>query len=95
MPDLGIATQALIRAAYGVLMTATLLQALPEARRFFLSDEFSLVDASVAPLLWRLPTYGVELNGSGALPIRKYMDGIFARRSFRESLTEVEMEMRQ
>ena len=64
-------------------------------RRFFLSDEFSLVDASVAPLLWRLPAYGIELNGNGAQAIRKYMDGIFARRSFRESLTEVEMEMRQ
>jgi RNA polymerase-associated protein len=65
------------------------------ARRYFLSDEFSLVDASVAPLLWRLPVYGIELNGNGAQPIRKYMDGIFARRSFRGSLTEAEMEMRQ
>ena len=25
------------------------------ARRFFLSDEFSLVDCTIAPLLWRLP----------------------------------------
>lgn len=65
------------------------------ARRYFLSDEFSLVDASVAPLLWRLPVYGIELSGHGAQPIRKYMDGIFARHSFRESLTEAEMEMRQ
>jgi RNA polymerase-associated protein len=65
------------------------------AKRYFLSDEFSLVDASVAPLLWRLPVYGIELNGQGAQPIRKYMDGIFARNAFRESLTEAEMEMRQ
>ena len=64
-------------------------------KRYFLSDEFSLVDASVAPLLWRLPVYGIELNGSGAQPIRKYMDGIFARPSFQESLTETETEMRQ
>ena len=64
-------------------------------KRYFLSDEFSLVDASIAPLLWRLPVYGIELIGSGAQPIRKYMDGIFARRSFRESLTETELEMRQ
>lgn len=40
LPDLGVATQSLIRAAYGVLMTATLLQALPEARRFFLSERW-------------------------------------------------------
>lgn len=40
LPDLGIATQALIRVAYGALMTATLLQALPEAKRFFLSERW-------------------------------------------------------
>jgi hypothetical protein len=40
LPDLGVATQSLIRTAYGVLMTATLLQALPEARRFFVSERW-------------------------------------------------------
>ncbi len=65
------------------------------AKRYFLSDEFSIVDASVAPLLWRLPAYGIELNGTGAQPIRRYMDHIFARRAFQESLSEAEMEMRQ
>jgi hypothetical protein len=40
LPELGVATQALIRVAYGVLMTATLVQALPEARRFFLSERW-------------------------------------------------------
>lgn len=65
------------------------------AKRFFLSDEFSLADASVAALLWRLPAYGIELTGSGAAPIRRYMDSIFARPSFQESLTDVELEMRQ
>ena len=33
---------------------------------FFMSDEFSLVDASIAPLLWRLPMLGVELAGEAA-----------------------------
>jgi stringent starvation protein A len=65
------------------------------ARKYFLSDEFSLVDASIAPVLWRLPAYGIELKGSGSQPIRRYMDFIFARRSFQESLTEAELEMRQ
>src|SRR6266851_1670096 len=32
-----------------------------KAKPFFLSDEFSLVDASIAPILWRLPSYGIEL----------------------------------
>ena len=64
------------------------------ARRFFLSDEFSLVDCTIAPLLWRLPVYGVDL-GDSAPPLRKYMDEVFSRRSFQESLTELEHEMRQ
>ncbi|RMF96296.1 MAG: stringent starvation protein A [Gammaproteobacteria bacterium] len=61
-------------------------------KRFFLSDEFSLVDCTIAPLLWRLDYYGIEL-GRGAEPIQKYMDDVFARRSFQDSLTELEMEM--
>lgn len=63
------------------------------AKPFFLSDEFSLVDCSIAPILWRLPLYGIEL-GSHAEPIEAYMNRVFARRSFRESLTELEQEMR-
>lgn len=63
------------------------------ARQFFLSDEFSLVDCSIAPVLWRLPVYGIEL-GSQAAPIEAYMKRVFERRSFQESLTELEQEMR-
>ena len=63
------------------------------ARPYFLSDEFSLVDASIAPILWRLPVYGIDL-GSQAEPIEKYMERVFARRSFQRSLTELEQEMR-
>jgi len=64
------------------------------AKRFFLSDEFSLVDCSIAPILWRLPSYGIELSGP-AQPILNYMDEVFSRRSFQDSLTELEHEMRQ
>jgi RNA polymerase-associated protein len=63
------------------------------ARPYFLSEEFSLVDASIAPVLWRLPVYGIEL-GSQAGSIEAYMKRVFARRSFRQSLTELEQEMR-
>jgi RNA polymerase-associated protein len=63
------------------------------AKPYFLSDEFSLVDATIAPVLWRLPVYGIEL-GSQAGPIEGYMTRVFARRSFRQSLTELEQEMR-
>ena len=64
-----------------------------KAKPFFLSDEFSLVDASIAPILWRLPYYGIELPPA-AQPIVKYMNSIFARPTFRSCLSVAEREMR-
>jgi stringent starvation protein A len=64
-----------------------------KAKPFFLSDEFSLVDASIAPILWRLPAYGVELPPQ-AQPIVKYAQSIFSRPAFRASLTEAERRQR-
>lgn len=64
------------------------------AKRFFLSDEFSLVDCTIAPVLWRLPAFGVELP-TQARAIQRYMDTVFSRPSFQASLTEVEQEIRQ
>ncbi|HCT8086108.1 TPA: stringent starvation protein A [Enterobacter hormaechei] len=61
---------------------------------FFLSDEFSLVDCYLAPLLWRLPTLGVEFSGPGAKELKGYMTRVFERDSFLASLTEPEREMR-
>ncbi len=63
------------------------------AKPFFLSDEFSLVDASIAPILWRLPAYGIELPAQ-AQPIVKYMNFIFSRPTFRSCLSPLEREMR-
>ena len=65
-----------------------------KAKTFFLSDEFSLVDCTIAPILWRLPFYGIELP-TQAQPIEKYMDAVFSRSSFQDSLTELEREMRE
>lgn len=60
---------------------------------FFMSEEFSLIDCSLAPLLWRLDEFGIVLpKQAGAL--LKYADKIFAREGFKESLTELESEMR-
>jgi len=63
------------------------------AMRFFLSEDFSLVDCTIAPILWRLPVYGIDL-GSQAEPIEIYMKRVFDRPSFQQSLTELEQEMR-
>jgi len=64
------------------------------AKKFFLSDEFSLVDCTIAPILWRLPVFGIKLP-SQARPIHVYMDEVFSRPSFQGSLTELEQEIRQ
>jgi RNA polymerase-associated protein len=64
------------------------------AKRFFLSDEFSLVDCTIAPILWRLPLFNIQLPPH-AKPIQRYMDDVFSRPSFQASLTEIEQEMRQ
>jgi stringent starvation protein A len=61
---------------------------------FFMSDEFSLVDCSIAPILWRLPRWEVDLPPSHARNIIKYAETLFSRNSFRTSLTELEREMR-
>lgn len=65
-----------------------------DAKQYFLSDEFSLVDCYVVPLLWRLPLYKVELPKQ-AKPVLQYADRIFNRESFQSSLTEAEREMRE
>jgi len=64
------------------------------AKTFFLSDEFSLVDCTIAPILWRLPSFGINLPAR-AKPIRAYMDEVFSRPSFQASLTEMEQEIPQ
>lgn len=62
------------------------------AHPFFMSDEFSLVDCCVAPLLWRLPALGIEIPTQGKA-LRGYMNRIFSWESFRSSLTEAEQEL--
>jgi RNA polymerase-associated protein len=62
---------------------------------FFMNDEFTLVDCCVAPILWRLKYVGINLPERSTRPLQKYMQVIFERSSFRESLSEAELEMRE
>lgn len=64
-----------------------------KAKPYFLSDEFSLVDCSIAPLLWRLPSLGIHLPPQAKV-IMEYGEKVFDRPSFRSSLSEEELEMR-
>jgi RNA polymerase-associated protein len=60
---------------------------------YCMSDEFSLVDCYLTPLLWRLPYFGIELP-SQARPLLQYARRMFERESFKRSLTEAERELR-
>ena len=59
---------------------------------YFMSDEYSLVDCCLSPLLWRLQFYGVKLTAP-AKPILKYAERIFARDGFQASLSPFEREV--
>jgi RNA polymerase-associated protein len=61
---------------------------------YFMNDEFTLVDCCVAPILWRLPSLGIEMPEKQSKSIDKYMERIFERESFQISLSEIEQEMR-
>jgi RNA polymerase-associated protein len=60
---------------------------------FFLSEELTMMDVSLAPLLWRLPHLGVSLPDE-ASAVHEYAERLFARPGFQESLTGVERAMR-
>ncbi len=65
-----------------------------EQKPYFMSEEFSLIDCVMAPLLWRLSTVGVELPPS-AKPLVGYAARLFERESFMQSLSEAEKEIHQ
>ena len=70
--------------------------ALLKEKPFFMNDEFSLVDCCIAPMLWRLPSVGIEIpNDAKHKPLNLYMKRVFTMPSFIESLTELEREMRE
>ena len=62
---------------------------------YFMSEEFTLVDCCIAPILWRLPALGVDLRATKQTkPLFNYMDSLFGREAFQESLSIQEREMR-
>lgn len=63
-------------------------------QKFMLADDFSMIDVAIAPLMWRLEHYNIDL-GKNAAPILKYAERIFQRQSFIDSLTPSEKAMRK
>lgn len=61
--------------------------------KYVLGEDFSLVDAYLVVLLWRLPLLQVNLPRQGG-KILDYGNRMFAKPSFQESLSAAEREMR-
>ncbi len=72
----------------------TSLSPLFEHQLFFTGDDYTLVDVVIAPLMWRLDSFGIELPES-AEPIKQYAERLFAREQFQLSLSPQEMELRE
>ena len=62
--------------------------------KYMLGDDFSMLDVAIAPLLWRLDYYGIDLS-KNAVPLLKYAERIFSRPAYIEALTPSEKVMRK
>ncbi len=62
--------------------------------KYMLGDEFSMLDVAIAPLLWRLDHYGIEMPKTAA-PLLRYAERIFSRPAYIEALTPSEKVMRR
>jgi RNA polymerase-associated protein len=78
-------------------LTNHIVQLIPlfNSSTYFLGDEFTLVDCCIAPILWRLFSWGIVLPPAETKAINKYSERIFKRDSFQASLTEAEHELRR
>ena len=63
-------------------------------QEYILGDEFSMLDVAIAPLLWRLGHYGIDLPKQAA-PLLKYAERIFSRPAYIEAMTPSEKAMRK
>jgi len=62
--------------------------------KYMLGEEFSMLDVAIAPLLWRLEHYGIDLSRNAAA-LLKYAERIFSRPAYIEALTPSEKVMRR
>ncbi|MFT5085024.1 MAG: RNA polymerase-associated protein [Lentisphaeria bacterium] len=61
---------------------------------YFMSDEFTLVDCCLAPILWRLGELGIDLGRTRQVqPLLDYMERVFNRPSFITSLSKYERDI--
>jgi len=63
-------------------------------QKYMLGEEFSMLDVAIAPILWRLDYYGIQVPKQAA-PLMKYAERIFSRPAYIEALTPSEKVMRK
>ncbi|MBP7971040.1 MAG: glutathione S-transferase C-terminal domain-containing protein, partial [Aquaspirillum sp.] len=82
------------RAREAIRQSLTQIAPVFARQKFMLGDEFSMIDVAVAPLMWRLEHYHIDL-GKAAAPLLKYSERLFSRQAFIDSLTPAEKAMRK
>lgn len=82
------------KARAGVRDNLTQLAQILTKQKFLLGEEFSMLDVAIAPLLWRLDHYGIQM-GKEAAPLMKYAERLFSRQGFIDALTPSERAMRK
>ena len=94
LPQITSGERKLVTRARNVIRDGlTVISQIFKEQPYVLGDDFSLVDCCLAPILWRLGAYGINLPRQ-AKPILDYAERIFERKSFELSLTETEREIR-
>jgi RNA polymerase-associated protein len=81
------------RARRRLLESIVAAEPLLRLRPWFLSEQFSLIDAAVAPILWRLPHWEIDLP-AGVPSVQRYLAKLLAHPALRASLSPAEREMR-
>ena len=88
------ATPVLDKARLSIRDRLTQLAPVFVKNKYMLGEEFSMLDVAIAPLLWRLEHYGIDLSRNAA-PLLKYAERIFSRPAYIEALTPSEKVMRR
>lgn len=94
IPDIQSGERKLVTKARNTVRDGlTVISPIFKEQEFILGSEFSLVDCALAPILWRLEHYKINLPRQ-AKSIFDYAERLFERKSFQASLTEAERSMR-
>ncbi len=94
LEDAAASKKDLEKARAGIRDSLTQIAPVFTKQKYMLGEEFSMLDVAIAPLMWRLEHYGIEVTKAMA-PVLKYAERLFSRPAFIESLTANEKAMRK